>query len=382
MLQAGITAVASFALAAVLAAGGIAGRPVLAHLVFAIGVLPLIFAAMLHFVPVLTRSGAASPWIARLPLAAQFAGVLLVLALGGALPRELIYLAAGIDLALAISLMAWMQRRARRAVGAAHPGWRWYFAALALLVVALGAIVLPALVPQAYPALRGAHLHLNTLGLIGLAAFGTLPVLLPTTLAQPDPQARERLGGVPLALLASGALLVAAAAALGQGVAGATLAVAGALCLAAPVVALLSRWLQRFGLVALARQPAAASLALAAGGFVLLLGAGVLHALRALDAQAAIGAFVALFLLPLVSGALTQLLPVWRHAGPDSAERRRLRANISRWTPARVGAWQIGGVLILGGFAAAGIACVLLGLALWVTALLAAAFDDRATRRN
>lgn len=34
------------------------GAPVaLAHLAFAVGVLPLIFAAMIHFVPVLTRSG-------------------------------------------------------------------------------------------------------------------------------------------------------------------------------------------------------------------------------------------------------------------------------------------------------------------------------------
>lgn len=382
MLQAGITAVVSFALAAVLAASGIAGRPVLAHLVFAIGVLPLIFAAMLHFVPVLTRSGAASRWIARLPLAAQFAGVLLVLALGGAVPRELIYLAAGIDLALALLLMAWMQRRARRAVGAVHPGWLWYFAALALLVVALAAIVLPALIPQAYPALRSAHLHINTLGFIGLAAFGTLPVLLPTTLAQPDPQARERLGGVPLVLLASGALLVGAAAMLGQCAAGTVLAIAGSLCLAWPVVALIRQWLRRFGRVALLSEPATASLTFAAAGFVLLLAAGALHAFRVLDAQATIGAFVALFLLPLVSGALTQLLPVWRHAGPDSAERRRLRAGLGRWTLARVGAWQTGGVLIISGYSTAGVKCVLLGLALWVSALLAAAFGGRAAPRH
>lgn len=381
MLPAGITAVAAFALAAVLAASGIAGRPVLAHLVFAIGVLPLIFAAMLHFVPVLTRSGTASRWIARVPLAAQLAGVLVVLSLSGVLPRELIHLAAGIDLALALLLMAWMQRRARRAVGAVHPGWRWYFAALALLAIALAAIVLPSFLPQAYPALRSAHLHLNTLGFIGLAAFGTLPVLLPTALAQPDAQARERLGGVPLALLAGGALLVASAAGLGRGSAGTALAILGSLCVALPAVALIRHWLRRFG-VTLVREPAAVSLALAAGGFVLLLAAGVLHALRALDAQAAIGAFVALFLLPLVSGALTQLLPVWRHAGPDSAERRRLRAAIGRWTPARVGAWLSGGLLLLGGYSPAGVACVLLGLALWVAALLAAAFANRATPQH
>ena len=44
----------------------------MAHAAFAIGALPLIFAAMSHFVPVLTRSGGAEPGIHRLPLVLRF----------------------------------------------------------------------------------------------------------------------------------------------------------------------------------------------------------------------------------------------------------------------------------------------------------------------
>ena len=41
--------------------------------------------------------------------------------------------------------------------------------------------------------LRLLHLHLNTLGFIGLTAIGTLQVLMPTILAGPDGEASARL---------------------------------------------------------------------------------------------------------------------------------------------------------------------------------------------
>jgi hypothetical protein len=40
---------------------------------------------------------------------------------------------------------------------------------------------------------RLVHLHLNTLGFIGLTAIGTLHVLMPTVLGQPDPLVAQRL---------------------------------------------------------------------------------------------------------------------------------------------------------------------------------------------
>ena len=81
-LIAGLTLLALVA-AALLALGGVGSPVVVAHLAFALGVVPLIFAAMLHFVPVLTRTGDPSSWLARLPLFAQADGVLIVAACRG-----------------------------------------------------------------------------------------------------------------------------------------------------------------------------------------------------------------------------------------------------------------------------------------------------------
>ena len=77
LIYLGCTAIAAFALALVLGLTGAAPAAV-AHAAFAIGALPLIFAAMSHFVPVLTRSGGAEPGVHRLPLVLQAAGVVAV----------------------------------------------------------------------------------------------------------------------------------------------------------------------------------------------------------------------------------------------------------------------------------------------------------------
>ena len=58
------------------------GSPLaVAHLAFAVGIVPLIFAAMMHFVPVLTRTGDLDSRMARLPNAALGFGVVTVLAM-------------------------------------------------------------------------------------------------------------------------------------------------------------------------------------------------------------------------------------------------------------------------------------------------------------
>jgi hypothetical protein len=63
------------------------GSPLaVAHLAFAVGIVPLIFAAMMHFVPVLTRTGDLDSRMARLPNAAQVFGMVAVLAMQGWLP--------------------------------------------------------------------------------------------------------------------------------------------------------------------------------------------------------------------------------------------------------------------------------------------------------
>ncbi|WP_284189719.1 hypothetical protein, partial [Zoogloea oryzae] len=82
LIYLGCSAVAAFALAVGLMVAG-APPAAVAHAAFALGAMPLIFAAMGHFVPVLTRSPGVEPAIHRLPLAMQAAGALVVAVLAG-----------------------------------------------------------------------------------------------------------------------------------------------------------------------------------------------------------------------------------------------------------------------------------------------------------
>ena len=134
LLIAGLTLLALMS-GAILALGGVGSPVVIAHLAFAPGIVPLIFAAMLHFIPVLTRTGDPSPWLQRLPLLAQADGLLIVLGMQGILPYELVYAAAAVDLIFCVILLRWIIGRARAALGTPHPGWRWYAAALACLIL-------------------------------------------------------------------------------------------------------------------------------------------------------------------------------------------------------------------------------------------------------
>jgi hypothetical protein len=100
------------------------------HLAFAVGIVPLIFAAMIHFVPVLTRTGDPAHRLVLLPSAAQFTGLLVVMAMQGWMPYWGVHLAATVDLILAATLMVWMIGRARAALGlrilaGAGMGRRW-----------------------------------------------------------------------------------------------------------------------------------------------------------------------------------------------------------------------------------------------------------------
>jgi len=308
---------------AFLATAGI-GLPVaVAHLAFAVGVVPLIFAAMSHFVPVLTRTGDPVPWIARLPWLAQAAGLLAVLAMQGLVPYWLLYGAATVDLVLAAVLLNWMAARARASLGSPHPGWRWYGAALGCLMLALLAILLTAIWPAYWYPLRLFHLHLNTIGLVGLAALGTLPVLMPTVLGKPDPEAAGWLHR-RLWLVAGGALVVATGAAVVW-----PFAAPGAALVLVAALGLVGQWVRRFGIRPLLADGISASLLAAVVGLLLTLAAGVAHGAGLLPARPSLLAWGAGFLLPLVSGALSQLLPVWRWPGPVTPARRLMRDKLA-----------------------------------------------------
>lgn len=328
MLETAFITLLSLIAGALLVLSGQVTPPALAHLVFAVGIVPLIFAAMIHFVPVLTRTGDPGRWAGRLPRLAQVAGLLAVLAMQGVVPRWLLHLAVLCDLILAAALLNWIAGRARLSLGSPHPGWRWYGAALGCLMLALLSVLLISVWPAYWRALRAFHLHLNTVGLVGLAALGTLPVLLPTTLGKPDPEAagwlHRRLWPV-----AGGALIVATGAAVVWpfGVPGAALVLVTAL-------GLLGHWVRRFGLSALLADGAATPLLAAVCGLMLSLGVGVAHGASLMPAWPTLLVWGAGFLLPLVSGAVSQLLPVWRWPGPATPERLLMRSRLvagGRW---------------------------------------------------
>jgi hypothetical protein len=106
------------------------------HLAFAAGAMPLVCGAIIHFVPVLTRSGMPAPAIRFLPVVVQLAGVITPLGLGGILPPWSLHAAASLASAAALLLLVWIGRRLRMTLGTPHPGARWYGAALLCLFLA------------------------------------------------------------------------------------------------------------------------------------------------------------------------------------------------------------------------------------------------------
>lgn len=324
--------------AAALLASPHGGRAAVLHLVFALGAMPLIFGAMTHFIPVLTRSRGAPPRLAAIPLAALAAGALVVASLADPRFTGARHAAAALGLVATIALLVWSRARRRSMLGQAHPGLAWYDAALVCLALALGAILAGALWPQQWGALRRLHLHLNTIGFIGMTALGTLAVLLPTASGKPDPETGPWLrADLPLAL--GGTLLTAIGAAWATPIA----------WLGAPLwgVVLLHvgrRWARRYRADILSLHGAAPLLGAAWTGLTLSMGLGVVDAVPALafDAQP-LFAFVAGFLLPLVSGAASQLLPVWLRPGQQGPWHADLRRRLGRYGGARAALFLVGG---------------------------------------
>lgn len=374
MIQTASLTLLSLLCSVVLALSGLGSPLAVAHLAFAVGIVPLIFAAVMHFVPVLTRSAEPDRRLARVPSVVQATGLLAVTAMQGWLPYGAVYAAAGLDLLFTAVLLNWVALRARAALGSPHPGWRWYGTALGCLMLALSAILLIPLWPSYGRALRIFHLHLNTLGLVGLAALGTLPVLLPTALGQADPEAggwlRRRLW-----LVASGALMVATGAAIAW-----PFAAPGTALILVAALGLLGQWGRRFGVWPLIRDGVTASLLAAVIGLLLTLVAGLLHGAGMVPARPSLLAWASGFLLPLVSGALSQLLPVWRWPGPQTPERLLMRRKLASSGSVRAGLFLSSALSLLAGLDVLGAALLAIGLALFAIAVLQAVRVSRSTR--
>lgn len=340
MIYLGLCAVACFTGSFLLLFLGEAPFLLAVHLTFAAGVMPLIFGAISHFLPVLTRSGAARGSVRALPLLFQCAGLLLAAHFYGIVGTAALQAAVGLALLTSLVFAGWLLLRVRKTLGQAHPGWRWYLAAIVALSLALLAVLAMPWWPEARQALRLLHLHLNTLGFVGLAAMGTLQVLLPTVLSGPDAEAAARLRR-DLPLTAGGVLAVALGAALWW-----PMALFGMLVLLAVTGRLLRAWLRRYGWRKMMGDGASAALSLALFGYLLCLVLGAAHAMRWLDGHDATLAFILLFLLPLVTGALSQLMPVWRFPGVRTPARDHLRARLVHGACVRAALFVAGGVLV------------------------------------
>jgi hypothetical protein len=241
-----------------------------------------------------------------------------------------------IDFTAAGTLLVWSRSRRAGMLGSPHPGLAWYEAALACIILALCAILAGAIWPEQMPALRRFHLHLNTLGFIGLTALGTLSVLLPTVAGRPDPEAVSRLRR-DLLWAVAGTILIAIGAAWFGVLAG----IGGALW-AIPLVRLGASWLRRYRVEILALHGAAPLHAAALAGFTLsmLFGAAAV----AFPVLSPTSAYIAGFLLPLVSGAASQLLPVWLRPGMQGNWHARLRVSLGRHGGTRAVLFLISGV--------------------------------------
>ncbi len=320
-----LNALIALATAAFLSVFGQGPPQLAAHVAFALGVLPLILAAMAYFVPVLTRSAAAGRAGIWPPLLAWCGGVLAVWAFASNFSLAKLHPAATLAGLGALVLAVWMLRRIRRMFGPRHPGLDWYLAALGFLILALLAILLMPLFPAQRPALRLFHLHANLLGFVGLTALGTLQVLLPTCMGQTDPDAPLRLRR-DLKWAAGGVLIIAVAVASAP-----TFAAVGVVLYLVAVLRMLHAWWHRFGSDLIQRHGAAPSLAVATIVLCALLLLGVAHGYGLMSGRPAVAGFVVGFLLPLISGAAAYLLPVWLRPGAQGEWHKVLRAKLVRW---------------------------------------------------
>lgn len=325
------------------------------HLVLAAGIMPLIFGAMMHFVPVLTRSKSPSRGVQLVPAFMLASGTLVVYSFATA--SSIYYFAALTAFAAAAVFSGWIMRRTVNPLNKPHPCLYWYLAAVACLMLALAAVAAMALWPEQRQALKNLHSHLNTLGFVGLTAIATLQVLLPTVAGRFDPQAANRLRH-DLKWALGGTLLVALGAAWLK-----PLSWLGALIWAVPLVRLGKAWLALYPGEIRRLHGAAPSLAAALAGFAAALLLGVLHGGGVLGTAGTGHAFILAFLFPLVTGAVSQLFPVWARPGPQTAWHAQTRLKLGLGGGLRGALFFAGGILLGLGWRG--------GLALAMVALIA-----------
>lgn len=334
------------------------------HLVLAFGIMPLIFGAMTYFVPVLTRSRAAEKRTRIIPLLLSGAALLAVFSFASS--SRLYYFAAALALVVSVIFIAWIMRRAFKTVGRPHPCLMWYVCAVACLIAALVAVLAMSLWPEQRVILKRLHLHLNTLGFVGLTAIATLQVLLPTAVGRPDQNAAARLR-LDLKWALGGTLLVCVGAAWYK-----PLAWAGAMLWLYVLFRIGRDWIKLYPAEIRGADGAAPSLALALAGFFSVILFGALHAGGILGATDTAHAFILAFLFPLVTGAVSQLLPVFARPGPQTPWHASVRGRLGRGAGVRAVLF-LGGGLLWGLGVRAGLLLAVVALAAFILQLALAA---------
>ena len=312
----------TFIAASALATLGGSAAIVSYHVIFAIGIVPLILNAMVYFLPVLTRSKSPSRSIVILPMAALIGGVLVTshFAFPQAVPHGQ-YFGAAIIVTVIVNLGYWAYRSGSKAIGAPHPCLNWYLAAMACLFVALGAILMAYFIPSQRAALRLLHLHLNTLGFIGITALGTLQVLLPTVAQRGDAGATARMR-LHLKWMVAGTVLIAGGAAWHP-----SLAWGGLALLAIPLVGIFKSWLPLYSRNIFTLNGATPALAAALCGYAIAMLLGTAHAYH-YPSFNPVATFIIAFLMPLVTGTVSYLLPLWLQPGQQTPWHQAARKHL------------------------------------------------------
>ncbi|MBI2313772.1 MAG: hypothetical protein HYU77_14830 [Betaproteobacteria bacterium] len=363
VFQAGV-ALAAFVSAIVL--GARLAPQAVVHLVVAVGVMPLIFAAIMYFVPVLTRGVEASYPAAFLPWGVLAAGLFGFGAFVHAAAGPYLFAtAAGLGFLAAFLLALWIAWRASHCLGAPHPCIWWYLAAALCLAVSLAGIFAMHEIPGQYLAIKRLHLHLNLLGFIGLTAVGTIQVLMPTVTGKAD-------AGVAKRLMRQLLPAVAGTVVLAMGTAWyPALAWIGLLLWITPALFTLIIWLSLYRKEILAWSGAAPSLFGALAGFIVVLAAGAWNALGGLAGYSLIAMFFVGFLFPLVTGAVSHLLPVWLRPGIQTDWHRVVRRKLVRFGGLRAALFAAALIIVPFDLAAAlGVALAGLATFVWNLALI------------
>lgn len=310
------------------------------HIIFAIGVVPLILGAMVHFMPVLTRSKSPGKFIQLLPFTALLGGCLLTsyFVFPQTIPAGH-YLGAAIIIIAVVSLGCWAYRLRSKAIGAPHPCLDWYLAALAFLFVAVGAILMGYLIPAQRAALRLLHLHINTLGFIGITALGTLQVLLPTAAQRQDPGAATRMHK-HLKWVVAGTVMIACGSVWHPG-----LSWVGMMLIMIPFVAIFKAWLHLYAGEIFKLHGATPSLGAALCGYAVTVMLGAVHAFHHPYVSPVV-AFIIAFLMPLVTGAVSYLLPLWLRPGQQTTWHQAARRHLGFGSGLRALIFLAGGVMV------------------------------------